>query len=64
VDGAVGIIGMGSRTELDLGVFLLRGQENFVLRPHLMMATLAVYVAIYAGLSYFARRMATRDAAG
>ncbi len=64
VDGAVGIIGMGSRTELDLGAFLLRGQENFVLRPQLMLATLTFYVALYAGLSTLARRMATRDAAG
>jgi peptide/nickel transport system permease protein len=64
VDGAVGIIGMGSRTELDLGAFLLRGQENFVLQPQLMIATLAFYVAIYAGLSCLARRIATRHAAG
>lgn len=64
VDGAVGIIGMGSRTELDLGAFLLRGQESFVLQPQLMMVTLVLYVAIYAGLSALARRIVARDAAG
>ena len=64
VDGAVGIIGMGSRTELDLGAFLLRGQENFVLRPQLMLTTLAFYIVIYAGLTTLTRRIVARNAAG
>jgi len=62
VDGAVGIIGMGSRTDLDLGVFLLRGQENFVLQPHLMALTLGIYLAIFSALSWLARTFAVRHA--
>jgi len=47
VDGAIGVIGLGNRTDLDLGVFLLRGKENFVLHPQLLTAALVVYALVY-----------------
>lgn len=48
VDGAVGVLGLGNRTDLDLGVFLLRGLESFVTHPHLLAVTLVAYLAVYA----------------
>lgn len=50
VDGAIGVIGLGSRADLDLGVFLLRGKESFLLRPQLLLAALATYAGLYAYL--------------
>jgi len=64
VDGAVGIVGLGSRIDLDLGAFLLRGQENFQQHPALLIATLAVYLAIYAALSAALSRFGRRRAQG
>jgi peptide/nickel transport system permease protein len=50
VDGAIGVIGLGSRADLDLGVFLLRGKESFLLHPQLLLAALATYAGLYAYL--------------
>jgi ABC-type dipeptide/oligopeptide/nickel transport system permease subunit len=47
VDGAIGVIGLGNRSDLDLGIFLLRGKENFVLHPQVLFAALAMYALIY-----------------
>lgn len=47
VDGAIGVIGLGNRTDLDLGVFLLRGKESFVLHPQMLIATLMMYAVVY-----------------
>lgn len=55
VDGAIGVIGLGNRSDLDLGIFLLRGKENFIVHPQLLLAALAVYAAIYAYLLYSSR---------
>lgn len=57
VDGAVGIIGLGNRTDLDLGAFLLRGKENFALHPTILLSTLVMYLAIFAALSCVANRL-------
>ncbi len=47
VDGAVGVIGLGSRVDLDLGVFLIRGKENFLLHPQILLIAIVMYAAIY-----------------
>lgn len=64
VDGAVGIIGLGNRTDLDLGAFLLRGKENFALHPGILLSTLAMYMAIFAVLSFATTRLRRHHAAG
>jgi hypothetical protein len=45
--GAIGLFGFVNRTELDLGVFLLRGKEQagFDLTP--LLLTLAAYAVIF-----------------
>lgn len=55
VDGAIGVIGLGNRSDIDLGILLLRGKENFVLHPQVLLASLALYAAIYAYLLYCSR---------
>ena len=47
VDGAIGVIGLGSRLDQDLGVFLIRGKENFLLHPQILIIAIAMYAAIY-----------------
>jgi peptide/nickel transport system permease protein len=50
INGAVGLLGMGNRSELDVGVLLLRAKENVWLQPRLMTAALASFAALYAYL--------------
>lgn len=57
VDGAIGVIGLGSRVDLDLGVFLLRGKESFLLHPQLLLAALATYAGLYAYLIWVGNRI-------
>lgn len=52
IEGAIGVIGLGSRQDLDLGMFLIRGKENFQLHPHLLVVAIAMYAAIYAYLLF------------
>ena len=47
IDGAIGVIGLGSRMDQDLGVFLIRGAENFSLHPQILLVAIAMYAAIY-----------------
>ncbi len=47
VDGAFGVIGLGNRSNLDLGVFLLRGKENFLQHPQILIVTLVMYALVY-----------------
>lgn len=47
VDGAIGVIGLGNRSDLDLGIFLLRGKENFFLHPQILLVALSMYAIIY-----------------
>lgn len=47
IDGAIGVLGLGSRSDLDLGVFLIRGRESFSQHPQVMWVGLAMYLAIY-----------------
>ena len=54
VDGAIGVIGLGSRSDLDLGIFLLRGKENFFLHPQVLIVALAAYGLLYGYLMWIA----------
>ena len=47
VDGAIGVIGLGNRSDLDLGVFLLRGKETFGLHPQVLVLALGLYGLLY-----------------
>ena len=66
VDGAIGVIGLGSRSDLDLGIFLLRGKENFFLHPQVLIAAVIAYGLVYAYLMWIGAafsRIAGRAAA-
>jgi len=54
IDGAIGVFGLGSRSDIDLGVFLLRGKEQFITRPGLLVSSLLAYGAIYFYLQWLA----------
>lgn len=54
IDGAIGVLGLGSRSDIDLGVFLLRGKEQFITRPGLLVSALIAYGAIYLYLQWVA----------
>jgi peptide/nickel transport system permease protein len=60
IDGAIGVLGLGSRSDLDLGVFLIRGRENFAQHPQVLWIGLAMYLAIYAYLYAIARAAGVR----
>jgi len=64
IDGAIGVFGLGSRSDIDLGVFLLRGKEQFVTRPDLLASALLAYGAIYAYLQWLARGIRTANSDG
>ncbi len=55
VDGAIGVIGQGSREQLDLGMFLIRGKESFQIHPQVLLVAIGMYLAIYAYLLQIAR---------
>lgn len=47
IDGAMGVIGLGNRSRLDLGILLLRGKEQILVRPYILMITVAIFILIY-----------------
>jgi len=47
VDGAIGVIGLGNRSDLDLGIFLLRGKESFFQHPQVLVLALLMYLVVY-----------------
>ena len=47
IDGAIGVFGLGNRSDTDLGVLLLRGKEQFIIRPDYMVSALGAYAALY-----------------
>jgi peptide/nickel transport system permease protein len=61
VDGAIAIAGSVNRSELSLGVMLIRGKENFIAYPHLLLWTLATVVIIYGLVAFAIRHFAARS---
>jgi ABC-type dipeptide/oligopeptide/nickel transport system permease subunit len=59
IDGAIGVLGLGNRSDIDLGVFLLRGKEQFVTRPLLLAGALAAYGLLYLYLQRVAQLAAS-----
>jgi len=47
IDGAIAWLGFSSRTEIALGVFLLRGKEWALLHPALIVSAIASFVLLY-----------------
>jgi ABC-type dipeptide/oligopeptide/nickel transport system permease subunit len=50
VEGAIGLLGAGNRTDLNLGTLLLRGKEQLMLSPWLLGLALLAYLALFATL--------------
>lgn len=59
VDGAIGILGLGNRLELDLGTVLLRGRENVFAHPQLLVLGLVLFVMLFVAIES-ARRMVSQ----
>jgi len=56
IDGAIGILGAGNRTDLNLGMMLLRGKEQILTAPWLFVGALLSYLCIFATLYEVRRR--------
>lgn len=50
VDGAIGLLGVGNRTDLNLGTLLVRGKEQFLFSPTLISLALLAYLVLFATL--------------
>jgi peptide/nickel transport system permease protein len=50
IEGAIGLLGFTNRTDLDLGVVLLRGKENVTAHPALLISTLVTFAIIFMAL--------------
>jgi peptide/nickel transport system permease protein len=46
-NGAIGVVGFGNRSQLDLGTLLLRGKEYAFTEPRLLASGVAALVAVY-----------------
>ncbi|WP_287389584.1 ABC transporter permease subunit [Ralstonia sp.] len=60
IDGAIAIAGSANRSELSLGVLLIRGKENFIAHPHLLLTVLFLVGVIYALVAFCVRRFSAR----
>lgn len=61
IEGAIGVIGLGNRSDLDMGTFLLRGKENFILHPQILLCSVILYAAIYSYLLFVGRQIQARE---
>lgn len=52
VYGVIGIFGFVNRSDLDLGVLLLRGKERAFLNPELMVSAIIAYITLFALLRF------------
>jgi ABC-type dipeptide/oligopeptide/nickel transport system permease subunit len=50
IDGAIGLLGVGNRTDLNLGTLLVRGKEQFLFSPMLLFLALFAYLVLFATL--------------
>lgn len=58
IDGAIAIVGSANRTDLSLGVLLLRGKENVLSHAHLMAVAITFMLASY-GVIWFIGKWAS-----
>jgi ABC-type dipeptide/oligopeptide/nickel transport system permease subunit len=56
IDGAIGLLGMGNRTDLNLGTFLVRGKEQFLFAPSLFAISLTAYVLLFSTIHFFIKK--------
>jgi peptide/nickel transport system permease protein len=61
IDGAIGLLGLGNRTQLDIGILLLRGKENALLFPHLLIGVIATIFLIYCWLFLLIRTVSQKS---
>ncbi|MBV9930622.1 MAG: ABC transporter permease subunit [Alphaproteobacteria bacterium] len=61
IEGATGLLGFTNRTDLDLGVVLLRGKENVGAHPALLVSVLAAFAVIFLALRSAQRALSRRD---
>ncbi len=62
IQGAIGLLGFANRTDLDLGILLLRGKENVAAHPELLLSTLASLALLYLYLNWLRIRFDGPDA--
>lgn len=55
IDGAIGLLGVGNRTDLNLGTLLIRGKEQFLFSPILLCMAMLAYLVLFATLFHFLR---------
>lgn len=60
IDGAIGLLGAANRSDLNLGMLLLRGKEQVMFSPWLLGLGILSYVAIFTTLYAVADRTHTR----
>lgn len=52
IQGAIGLLGFANRTDVDLGILLLRGKENVAAHPGLLLSTLVSLGLLYLYLNW------------
>ena len=57
IRGAIGLLGFSARTDYDLGIIMLRGKENIVSHPWLMLSVIAAITATYAYLDWLRKHL-------
>jgi microcin C transport system permease protein len=61
IHGAVGVLGVGNRTDFNLGTLLLRGKEQLLISPWLLCLSVTSYLAVFSTLFFIEnRRLAPR----
>lgn len=55
IDGAIGLLGVGNRSDLNLGTLLVRGKEQFLFAPELLVIAMLAYLVLFATLFFFLR---------
>ena len=60
IPGAIGILGYGRRTDMDLGMILLRGKENALAHPHILLWAVIAFSALYGVIFVLLRPLDTK----
>jgi|HubBroStandDraft_5_1064220.scaffolds.fasta_scaffold02604_5 peptide/nickel transport system permease protein len=57
IRGAIGLLGVSARTDYDLGIIMLRGKENSISHPLLMLSVIAAIALTYVYLDWLRKRV-------